>query len=307
VKHACIVSHRGEFKVRLMCRVLSVSVSGFYAFLRRSPSEHLRKDRSLVGEIRSVHEESRKRYGSPRVHEELKTRGVRVGRKRVARLMRESGMRAKTSPAFRVTTDSAHHHSVGPNLLNRRFTPSEIGSVNRAWASDITFIPTREGWLYLSVVIDLASRRVVGWSMQRTLQRSIALDAMRMALSFRRPAVGMIHHSDRGMQYACAEYRALLKAHSIECSMSRSGRLLGQRGHGEFLCHAQEGAGSRLTLGDQNRGKGSGIRVHRDVVQSASSPLLDRISIPRRLRRENLGDRSLTQCVHQIGSTPLSS
>jgi len=180
---------------------------------------------ALVVAIRSAHSRSRRSYGSPRVHEELKAQGIRVGRKRVARLMRERGIRSKAiRRAFRVTTtDSAHHYPIAPNLLERRFSPLEIEGLNSVWAADITYIPTGQGWLYLAVVIDLASRRVLGWSMQQTLQRSLAVDALKMAVLFRRPGTGMIHHSDRGTQYASADYRELLQAHSIECSMSRRG------------------------------------------------------------------------------------
>jgi transposase InsO family protein len=206
-----------------MCRVLDVSVSGFYAWSKREPSERSKKDQSLLVEIEKSYKASRRSYGSPRVFKDLKDLGRKVSEKRVARLMRESGLRAKTARRFKVTTNSEHHHPVAPNILNRRFSPVSSDRPNRVWTADITYIPTREGWLYLSVVLDLSSRRVVGWSMQSTAGSSLAIDAMKMALSFRRPEHGMLHHSDRGIQYAATDFRRLLKSKKIECSMSRKG------------------------------------------------------------------------------------
>jgi len=223
VKYACIHSHLGEFRLRLMCRILGVSASGFYSWLKREPSERSKQDRSLLVEIERCHKASRSSYGSPRVFRSLKELGIKVGEKRVARLMRETGLVARTSRRFRVTTNSDHAHPVAPNLLDRRFSPSFAEGPNRVWASDITYIPTREGWLYLSVVLDLASRRVVGWSMQETAGSSLAINAIKMALSYRRPKSGMLHHSDRGIQYAATDFRRLLKSRRIECSMSRKG------------------------------------------------------------------------------------
>jgi putative transposase len=223
VKYACIHSHLGEFRLRLMCRVLEVSASGFYAWLKRGPSERSKQDRVLLVEIERSHRASRRSYGSPRILKDLRDLGLRVGEKRVARLMRETGIRAKTYRRFRVTTNSKHAHPIAPNLLARRFSPSFAGEPNKVWASDITYIPTREGWLYLSAVLDLASRRVVGWSMRETVGSSLAIDAIKMALSYRRPERGMLHHSDRGIQYAATDFRRLLKSKQIECSMSRKG------------------------------------------------------------------------------------
>jgi len=223
VKYACIHSCLGQFRLRLMCRVLDVSVSGFYAWTRRGPSERAKQDRSLILEIEKSHKASRRNYGSPRVFKDLKELGFNVSEKRVARLMRESGLKAKTARHFKVTTNSKHQHPIAPNLLDRRFSHSLEARPNRVWTADITYIPTREGWLYLSVVLDLSSRRVVGWSMQSTAGSSLAIDAMKMALSFRRPEHGMLHHSDRGIQYAAIDFRRLLKSKKIECSMSRKG------------------------------------------------------------------------------------
>jgi putative transposase len=224
VKYACIQSHLGKFRLRLMCRVLGVSVSGFYAWRKRGPSERSKKDRALLLEIDRCHKASRRIYGSPRVFRSLREElGLAVGEKRVARLMREAGLRAKTARRFKATTDSGHVFPIAPNVLRRRFSPDFAGAPNRVWTSDITYIPTREGWLYLSVVLDLSSRRVVGWSMQNTAGSSLAIEAIKMALSHRRPESGMLHHSDRGIQYAARDFRRLLKARRIECSMSRTG------------------------------------------------------------------------------------
>ena len=230
MKYACIARHLGEFQVRLMCRVLDVSHSGFYAFCRREKagarSERRRVDERLAGEINLIRAKSRnfRTYGSPRMHRELRGIGIAVGEKRVARVMRERRIRARVSRKFYVTTDSSHSHAVAPNLLERRFSVGEIFSLNCLWAGDITYIPTGEGWLFLAVVLDLASRRVVGWSMRHTLEKSLVIDALTGALEYRKPEPGLLqYHSDRGSQYACTDHRALLALHEIECSMSRKG------------------------------------------------------------------------------------
>lgn len=223
MKYACIACYRGEFKVRLMCRVLSVSPSGFYASERRSPSEHALKDQMLSREILRAHKKSRRTYGSPRVHRELKANGIAVGEKRVARLMRQGGIKGKQRRRFRVTTDSSHTHPVPPNVLNRQFSPESAEGLNRVWVSDITYVWTNEGWLYLSAILDLCSRFVVGWSMRHTMDKGLTLSALQMALARRRPLPGVLHHSDRGAQYASTDYRSMLEQHGMECSMSRKG------------------------------------------------------------------------------------
>lgn len=231
MRFSFISAHACEFEVQTMCRVLEVSRAAYYAWRKREQardrdgvlSERARADRGLTVRIRTVHARSRKRYGSPRVHRELKAQGVRVSEKRVARLMRTEGIRAKQPRNFRVTTDSNHAHPVAPNVLGRHFTIPEIIAPNRVWASDITYIPTREGWLYLAVVLDLYSRMVIGWSMKHVMEKSITLDALQMAVEHRNPGPGVLHHSDRGSQYACGDYRAFLHQHGIECSMSRKG------------------------------------------------------------------------------------
>lgn len=207
--------------MRLMCRVLSVSPSGFYAAQRRVPSPRARRDEALRLKVRAAHTKSRRRYGAPRVHAELQAQGEQVGKKRVARLMREDGLVARRRRRFVRTTDSRHSNPIAPNLLDRQFGIEQVAGPNRVWVSDLTYVPTREGWLFLATVLDLASRRVVGWAMRETLEAELALAALRMALADRRPAPGLVHHSDRGSQYACSDYRALLDAHGLVASMSK--------------------------------------------------------------------------------------
>ena len=222
MKYAAITAHQAFFKVSLMCRALEVSRSGFYAAGRRAASARAQRDEELRRQVRVIHQASRRTYGSPRVHAELQAQGERCGRKRIARLMRQEGLRVKGRRRWRpTTTDSKHPHRVAPNLLDRRFAPQQIEARNRVWAGDITYVPTRQGWLYLSVILDLASRRVVGWSMGRTLEAGLAINALVMALEARCPGAGLLHHSDRGVQYAALDYQELLARRQIEPSMSR--------------------------------------------------------------------------------------
>jgi putative transposase len=215
-----IEDHREVFHVRVMCSILEVSASGYYAWRARPESTRSQTDRALLESIRRVHAESRRRYGSPRVHAALQAEGHRVGRNRVARLMRRHGIRVRTKRRFRVTTDSKHAFPLAPNLLDRQFTAS---GPNKVWLADITYIPTGEGWLYLAVVLDLFSRKVVGWAMRETLAQELTLAALRMAITSRRPGPGLLHHADRGSQYAAHDYRRLLAKHGMRCSMSRKG------------------------------------------------------------------------------------
>lgn len=223
MRYAVITRHRGEFPVRLMCRVLEVTPSGYYASLKRPLSWHALIDEILMARVRIIHQESDETYGSPRVHRELQAEGLPASPKRVARLMREDGLVARPRKQYRVaTTNSTHGDPIAPNLLGRRFDVNSVG-LNRAWVADITYIPTREGRLYLAAVLDLGSRRCVGWAMRDTLEEELALSALRMAREARRPAPGLIHHSDRGSQYAANEYSAELTAHGMRASMSGKG------------------------------------------------------------------------------------
>lgn len=221
MKYACIARHVGQYPTRLMCRVLDVTPSGFYAAQRRQPAARAIADALLELEIAAIHRASKQTYGSPRVHQELRQgRRIRCGKKRVARLMRRGGLRAKRPRRFRVTTQSAHHHPVAANVLDRQFT---VAAPNQVWAGDITYLATGEGWLYLAVLLDLCSRRVVGWTLRATLDRELVLSAWHRALEQRRPSLGLLHHSDRGSQYACGEYRESLGERGVIVSMSRKG------------------------------------------------------------------------------------
>jgi putative transposase len=222
LRYAVITRYRGEFQVRLMCRVLEVSPSGYYASRKRSPSWHALIDEILMARVRIIYDASGETYGAPRVHRELQAEGLPASPKRVARLMREEGLVARRKPRRVCTTDSKHDHPIAPNLLAREFDVRGVG-VNRVWVSDMTYIPTREGWLYLATVLDLGSRRCVGWAMRDTMEDELALSALRMARATRRPASGLIHHSDRGSQYTSGDYRAELATHGMVASMSGKG------------------------------------------------------------------------------------
>jgi putative transposase len=220
MKFQFIRDHGEDFPVRLMCRVLEASPSGFYDWLERPESPRAAENRALVAKIQAIHSDSRRTYGSPRVHASLQDAGCRIGRHRVARLMRDNGIRAKTKRKFRVTTDSRHDHPVAPNRLDRQF---EVAAPNTVWVADISYIPTREGWLYLAVVLDLFSRQVVGWAMDRQMPQELTLAALDMAIQRRRPLPGCMHHSDRGSQYAAGDYQKQLVQYGMVCSMSRKG------------------------------------------------------------------------------------
>lgn len=223
MRYAVITRHRGEFEVRLMCRVLEVSPSGYYASLTRPPSWHALIDEVLMAHVRSIHAESGETYGAPRVHRGLQAEGLPASPKRVARLMREDGLVARPRKRSRVsTTDSNHANPIAPNLLARQFDVNGLG-INRVWVADITYIPTREGILYLATILDLGSRRCVGWAMRDTLEVELALCALRMAREARCPDAGLVHHSDRGSQYTSGAYRAELAAHGMIASMSGKG------------------------------------------------------------------------------------
>jgi len=221
LKFAFIRDHQEEFPVELTCRVLSVSRSGYYAWLRRAPSVASRRRAELSEQIRQVHRDSREVYGAPRVHQELLASGVPCAKNTVAKLMRQKGLRSKAVRRFVVrTTDSRHAHPIAPNRLNRRF---QRGRPNEAWVADITYIPTSEGWLYLAAVMDLYSRKVVGWAASDSLAADLSCRALRMAVQHRSPAGGVLHHSDRGVQYACEAFQQLLNQHGMTPSMSRTG------------------------------------------------------------------------------------
>lgn len=200
-----------------MCRVLKVSRSGYYAWKRRRPSNRQRMNEELLERIREVYKKSRKTYGSPRIRDQLKDKGIRCGKNRVARIMKENGIRAYVRKRFRRTTESRHSYPASPNLL--------IGDKkrDRVWVSDITYIYTREGWMYVSAVMDVGTRKVIGLSMKDRLSQELTTDALIQAVKRERPEKGVIHHSDRAKQYASYEYKGLLNQYGLQSSMSRSG------------------------------------------------------------------------------------
>jgi transposase InsO family protein len=206
-----------------LCELLEVSPAGFYEWHGRPRSARATQDDALRSQIVEVHAASRQTYGRPRIHAELREQGMRVGAKRIARLMRIDGIQGVRPRRFVHTTNSKHAHPIAENILARTFDPNVIGGVNRAWAGDITYLPTREGWLYLAVVLDLGSRRVVGWSMASTMRDDLVIAALEGALTQRRPRGEVLFHSDRGSQYASADFRAVAKRHGLKRSMSGKG------------------------------------------------------------------------------------
>jgi len=221
VRYAFIGRHRAVWPTRTMCRVLRASPSGFYDWLERSPCKRARDDERLLGLIRTSFQGSDRTYGSPRVHDDLRDWGERCGEKRVARLMRQAQLRARPKrrrppldPGIRL------EHFIAPNLLDREF---EVTRPNQKWVADFTYIATGEGWLYLAVVLDLFSRRIVGWSMQPTMTAQLVLDALLMALWRRGKPTELLHHSDQGSQYTSEDFQRLLADQGITCSMSRKG------------------------------------------------------------------------------------
>jgi putative transposase len=205
----------------MMCNALDVSRSGYYAWSKRPPSSRSQEDQQLCEKIQEIHQNSRQSYGSPRIHHSLLAAGFKIGRQRVIRLMGDLGISARTKRRFVKTTDSEHSLPVAENVLSRNFT---TGEPDQAWVADITYIPTAEGWLYLAVILDLFSRRVIGWSMDNNMRTELVANALNSALGQRIPSIdGLVFHSDRGSQYASHDYRNKLKASGITCSMSRRG------------------------------------------------------------------------------------
>jgi transposase InsO family protein len=223
-----IQSHARIFHISTMCRVLKVSRAGYSAWRARPLAERVKADRRLRARIRVIYEEAKGRYGSPRVYQELRALGLPCGKHRTARLMRAEGLRAKSARRFRVTTQSAHAHPPAPNVLARDFavaepTPTAAAAPAPVWMADITYLPTGQGWLYLAVILERASRRVVGWALRPHLGQELARSALEMALQHHRPVDGGVHHSDRGVQYATHAYRRRLRDAGFTVSMSRRG------------------------------------------------------------------------------------
>jgi len=223
VKFRFMAEHREHFRARKMCEVLNVSRSGYYAWLHRQPSRRERENEAIAVHVREVHRRSREIYGSPRIYAELRDEGKGWGRHRVARIMREEGLRARCARRFRWIATKHEELPASPDLLRRTFAAS---SPNQIWAGDFTIIRTGEGWLHLAMLLDLFSRKVVGWATSANPRQELALEALRMAIAQRQPRPGLIHHSDRGAQYASAEYQNLLDRHGMRCTMSRPGNCL---------------------------------------------------------------------------------
>jgi len=223
VKYAFIREHQAQYTVKRMCMVLGVSASGYYDWIDRPESERSKSNRALTTKIRCFHQASRRTYGSPRIHRDLQDSGETVSVNRVARLMRQSGIQAKMAKRFVVTTDSKHTMKAAPDQLQRCF---RTDAPNRAWVSDTTFIATRQGWLYLAVILDLYSRQVIGWAMGEKNDRELVSSALTMAVWRRGMVKDVIVHSDQGSTYASSDYQRLLQDHSLSCSMSRKGECL---------------------------------------------------------------------------------
>jgi transposase InsO family protein len=212
---------KGEHPVRLLCELLAVSRSGYYRWQERRPTQRQRDDARLAAQIAAAHTRSRQNYGAPRLVEELREEGTPISKRRCARLMKARGLRGRKKHRRRPsTTDSRHAHRPAENLLAKTEAPT---GPNETWVTDITYIETAEGWLYLAALLDVWSRRIVGWACGPTLHVSLVLTALQVALRRRKPAKGLLHHSDRGVQYACHEYASALAAAGLVCSMSRRG------------------------------------------------------------------------------------
>jgi transposase InsO family protein len=234
---------KAHYSVAILCRMLKVSRSGYYAWCTRPESKHSREDRRLEVEVRAAHEAGRGYYGSPRVHAELKERGIQVGRNRVIRLMGEQGLRARRRRRFKCTTKSEPAHPTAPNLLGRIFSAEQA---NQRWVKDTTELLVGSGKLYLAVVLDLFSRFVVGWALSSSNDRLLTLDALNMALGRRCPKAGLLCHSDRGSPYTCADYQKVLEQQGIVCSMSRSGNCLDNAAMESFFASLKDELGERF-------------------------------------------------------------
>jgi putative transposase len=219
VKYRCIQQHRRQYALGLMCGVLGVSRSGYYAWTKREPSRRRLADRQLLHAIREIHAASSRRYGSPRVHGELRERGIVCSRERVARLMRAARLQGIAARRRKPRVLPVDRRPL-PHRLQRDFA---AGVLNRVWAADLTYVRTAEGWLFLAVVMDVGSRRVIGWAMRNRPDVQLVINALDMALASRKPAKGTLHHSDRGMHYTSLRYRKLLEAHGLQPSFSRLG------------------------------------------------------------------------------------
>ena len=220
MKYQFIDRYRSVYRVEKMCRILDIGRSSYYTWKNRSKSMRDNENESLVFKIKLVHGKSRRIYGSPRITAELRASGIRCGKNRVARLMRENGIMAKTRRRFKITTDSRHNLPIAENLLDQEFTAD---APNKTWTGDITYIWTKQGWMCLAVVLDLFNREIIGWSMRKRITKDIVIEALAMAIQRKRPQKGLIFHSDRGSQYASHDFIKLLEGHDVIQSMSGKG------------------------------------------------------------------------------------
>ena len=271
--------HQASYPIVTMCRLLGVSSSGYYAWVKRRPSRRAETDAALIAEIRAAHGASHGTYGAPRIHAELAAKGIQVGRKRVARLMSRAGLAGVSRRKFVVTTVKSDSRQA-PDLVERNFTAE---APDRLWVADITYIPTWAGFLYLAVVLDAYSRRIVGWSMATTLATQLVLDALNMALMTRRPR-GVIHHSDQGSQYTSIEFGHRCRDAGVRPSMGSVGDAYDNAMCESFFATLECELLDRCRFKTQAEARNAHLRVHRRLLQSAPPPFLDRISLTDRLR-----------------------
>lgn len=220
MKYQFISEYRPAFPVKKMCLILEVSRGGYYKWEQREPSKRKKENKMLLDKIKGIHKKTKKRYGSPRITQELRKEGLLCGKNRVADLMRKNNIQAKAKKKFKATTNSKHNYPIAPNLLEQQFIAQ---GPNKVWASDITYIWTREGWLYLAAILDIWSRKIVGWAMGERQTKELVIGALKQAIGRRPVKKGIIHHSDRGSQYASTEYSKMLKKHGFQQSMSKKG------------------------------------------------------------------------------------
>lgn len=246
MKFRIVEAEKASYPVAMMCRAACVSTGGFYAWRKRRMSPRAEGELKLAVRVREIHGAHRGRYGAPRIHAQLLREGHRTSRKRVARLMRERGLKGRRPRRFRSTTQSKHGRPVAENILDRNFDPA---APHEVWVGDITYLPTEDGWLYLAVLIDLCTRAVVGWATSDSLDRGLCVEALKNALRRHRPPRGLVHHTDRGVQYTSAEYKALLATHGLTSSMSRKGNCWDNAVAESFF------ATLKIELGDEALGK----------------------------------------------------
>jgi len=274
VKYAWIEEHRDQFHVTRMCRQLGVSRTGYCQWRTRAPSDRSIANAALDAQVAAIHAGSQRSYGRPRIVAGLREQGVRVSHERVRNSLKRQDLRPVYKRPYRVTTDSAHDKPLAPNVLDRRF---DGWRVNQAWVADITTIATGEGWLYLACVMDLASRRIVGWSMSDRITAELVCQALRSAYWRRKPSAGLIMHSDRGSQYASDRHRQLIKDYRIDSIDEQDRQLLGQRAHGELLQDAQGRAHPSASLRHPRPGQARHRRLDRRLLQSQAHAFVDRL------------------------------